>query len=321
MAPRGRDADDEEDDDDDIGQYVVEGKALKKAIQRGRRKTVPFAFCPVSGDDLTWFATHKKKPAARIAKRTKRESGQFKVAFGTFVVQGKLLLLTCIDTIPELARRMKRHLARENIRMNVRVMDLDGIELEADIDRALEAEPDDETEVDDDEDEAPAPSGAAPAVADGNPFDARMAAVQGPVLAARGEAGERLRHLLGGLFEAQDKGDRRGAEALLGRLETEVGKLMRSSARPSVAPAGPTPAAPEPPAIDRKAQVALARQIASLRSRTEALQDEAAERIMAALEIGARQVRGGELIGAASTLDRIAAALDRVEARQSENNP
>jgi hypothetical protein len=316
MAPRGRDRDDE-DDDDDIGQYVLEGKELKRAIKRGRRRPVPFAFCPVAGDELTWFASHKKKPAVRIAKKTKRESGQFKVAFGTYVVEGKLIVLSCEEVIPQLARRMKKHLARENIRMNVRVLDLAGVEIDADIE-AMADEGEDDGDGEDDDDAPGAPAATAPR--DPGPrrtdFSERLEAVQGPVLAARGLNGDRLRDMLGGVFAAQDKGDRAAAETLLDRLEDHVRQLMNSAARPNVAPSrrDAPPPSPEPPAIDRKAQVALARRAADLRDRTALLAGDAGARLAAALDIGARLIRSGDLPAAAGAIDRIGAAVERAEA-------
>ncbi len=326
MAPRGRPDEDDDDDAEDIGEYVVEGKALRKVIQRGRRRTLPFAFCPVSGDEVTWFATHRKKPASRIARKTRRESGQFKVAFGTFVVQGKLIVLTCIDTIPTLARRLKRHLAREGIRMNVRALDAEGVEIEADIE---EIDDDGLGEDDgDDGDDAPSPGASRPKAAEPPPsradtFAARLSAAQGPVLAARGEKGEHLRHLLAGIFDAQDQGDGKTAETLLDRLEDEVRKLMNSGARPVVAAPRPAPSAPERPAPerpapDRRAQVALARRAADLRDRIGGLDADAQGRLMAALKIGARQIHAGDLIAAADTVERVARAVERVEARRAE---
>lgn len=307
----GRDRDDEDDDDDDdISEYVVTGKDLKRALKRGRRRAVPFAFCPVSGDETTWFATHKKRSPARIAKRTRRDSGQFKVAFGTFVVEGRLLLLTCEDILPNLAKRVKKHLAQENIRMSVRALDAGGAEIDADI----EDFPDDlafDLDVEDDDDDG---GPASPA----DSFAARLERVHGPVLAARGEAGNRLREILGGIFDAHDKGDRISALTLLERLEKHVGQVMNSASRPAAA-ARPAPRRKEAgDSFDKQEQLSLARTVRDLRKRAAALDGSAGERITAALAIGARQIRGGDLIGAAETIAKVAEALERVEARAGD---
>ncbi len=312
MPPRGKSGpgkdDDDEDDDEEIGEYVVEGKELKRALKRGRRRTVPFAFCPVAGDETTWFATHKKKNAARIARRTRRESGQSKVAFGTFVVEGRLLILTCIDLLPNLAKRVKKHLARENIRMNVRAFDADGVEFDSEIEDLGTEDILADVEDDDEAGDANAPPR--------DRFARRVEALQDAVLSARGEAGDRLRHLLLGALDAQDKGDDLGAGTLLDRLETHVRQLMRSAARPAVS-GTPKPAPQDKaPALDRSQQLKLARSVKALRQRIDALNNEAEDRLMKALAIGARQVKGGDLIGASDTIGKVSDALERVEARK-----
>ncbi len=298
MAARDRDDDDDEDDDDDIGEYVVEGKELRRVLKRAARRPVAFAFCPVAGDETTWFASHKKKSPSLIAKKTKKASGQAKVAFGTFMVKGKLVILNCVDLIPNLAQRVKKHLAREGIRRSVRALDIDGVEFDADVEDLGDG-PEDDGDLDD-------------AGASGDEFAVRLDAVQGPVLAARGENGNRLRQMLAGIFAAQDKGNRGAAEAMLRNLERQVRQVMNSAARPLAdAPAETTPP------VDGKAQVALARSVRALRERIERLGSEAEDRLLAALAIGARQIKGGDLIGAAETISKVTEALDRVEAREN----
>ncbi|QYK42375.1 MAG: hypothetical protein KF887_04425 [Paracoccaceae bacterium] len=231
------------DGEQDTSEYVVHGDELKKVVRLGRRRPMPFAFCPSLADDISLFATHRKRKPEMIARATRRDSGQTKVAFGTFVITGKTMVLTCTKELPAIAKKLKKHMRSERLPLNIRVLDQLGREIEADIDDDDDGEdiwgPDD-----DDDDDAPARRSRKPkARARGDRFGARVAVIRPPILAAGGTRGDRLRDLLSAALQAHEDGHRDKAESLVTRLEDEVRALMNSSDRPQVAMPNPATAA------------------------------------------------------------------------------
>lgn len=300
--------------DDEISEYVVHGDELKKILRLGRRRPMPFAFCPDSDGDVPLFATHRKKPPDLIARVTRRDSGQTKVAFGTFVVEGKVMVLTCERVVPEIARKLRKYMRLEKMPLHIRVLDTLGREIEADIEDDGEVDPLGPDE-DDDDDRPAAPRRAAGRDAMG----ARIEALRPVILAAGGERGDRLRDLLSALLKAREDGRSGEVPRLVGRLEDEVALLMNSAARPQgVAARAPAREAPKrpapPPAPDRAEVLRLARQVAALRKRVEALEVGTADRLLAALRIAATAVRRGEAGAAEAALAQITPAVERAEA-------
>jgi hypothetical protein len=308
-----RPAEDDDDDADDHA-YVVHGDDLRKILRRGRRRPVPFAFTPGKGEDDSLFAAHKKRPPEMIAKATRRESGQTRVAFGTFTVLGKELVLTCIQELPAIAKKLKKHLRAERLPMNIRVLDITGREIEADIEDLGD---DDVLGADDD----------GPVRATGDRLLDRLAAVRAAVLAAPGDAGDRLRDIFAGALRAAGNGSRDKADKLVTQVEAELRRQRNSAARTAFAAvaaptrqrdAVPVPPPPPPPARevpDRADLLPLARRARALKARAEAMDASVAPRLLAALGVAARALRAGEAEAAEAALDRIAAAMDRVAAR------
>lgn len=302
MPPRLRDDDDEDDDDH---KYVVSGDDLRKILRRGRRRPVPFAFTPVKGEDESLFAVHKKRPPEMIAKVTRRESGQTKVAFGTFVVQGKELILTCLQELPGIAKKLKKHLRAERLPMNIRVLDIQGRELESDIEDLGD---DDVLGPDDDDDVAEVPHG-------GDRLLIRLAAIRDAVAAAPGDAGDRLRDIFAGAVRATDSGSRDKADKLVSQVEAELRRLMNSAARAAFAATPAQRPAPAPPPRAEPDIAELANRARAMKLRADALDDTTSARVIAALGVAARALRAGKIDTATDVLDRIEAALDRAEAR------
>ena len=116
-----------------MADYEATGEELEKLIRLGRRRSMPFAFCPANGEDESLFATHRKKKPELIAKSARKASGQTKVAFGYFTVEKKTLNLVLHRELPQIAKRLKKHLRRERLWLNIRIFDLLGNELESDI--------------------------------------------------------------------------------------------------------------------------------------------------------------------------------------------
>lgn len=305
----------QEDDDDDDKEYVVTGEELKKLVRLGRKRPMPFAFCPSVGEDASLFATHRKKAAKRIGKATKEDSGQTKVAWGTFVIVDRVMVLTCERELPSIAKKLKRHMRAERLPLNIRVLDATGKELESDIED-LSGEDDPFADLDDED-------------AGGDHLQMRLAAIKDAALAATGIAGDRLRDLFAAALRATEAGSRDKAQRLVALVEADVRRLSNSGGRPRVVARAVTRAVPQaPPEVEvpekeptpdpaaiRHDTTAAARRVAALRPRVAALEAPVADRLTAALRIIARQLRAGQPEGAGDALDRIEAALERVEAR------
>ena len=318
MARRPADDDDDDDDDDDK-QYVVTGEELKKLVRIGRKRPMPFAFCPSNGDDESLFATHRKKPAKKIGKATKADSGQLKVAWGTFVIVDRVMVLTCERELPSIAKKLKKHMRAERLPLNIRVLDASGKEIESDIED-LSAEDDPFGDLGDDDE-------------GGDHLQHRLLRVKEAVLAARGNDGDRLRDLMASAWRATEAGSRDKAQKLVALVERDVRRLMMSASRPAGVVMPDLPEAedddevdeveeteadeaptPEPARASATERLPLARRLNGLRGRAEASGD-AAGRLMQALAIAARSLRDGDTDAASQALDRIEAAIDRVEAR------
>ena len=304
-----------EDDDDDDKEYVVTGEELKKLVRLGRKRPMPFAFCPSVGEDASLFATHRKKAAKRIGKATKEDSGQTKVAWGTFVIVDRVMVLTCERELPSIAKKLKKHMRAERLPLNIRVLDATGKELESDIED-LSGEDDPFADLDAED-------------AGGDHLQMRLAAVKDAALGATGIAGDRLRDLFAAALRATEAGSRDKAQKLVALVEAEVRRLRNSGGRPTIVARAVAKAAPEdPPKADepepeepadpvkrKRETTAAARRIAALRPRVDVLEEDVADRLTAALRIVARQLRAGQPDGAGDALDRLEAALERVEAR------
>ena len=318
-----RPADDADDDDDDDKQYVVTGDELKKLVRLGRKRPMPFAFCPSSGEEESLFATHRKKPAKKIGKATRADSGQLKVAYGTFVIVDRVMVLTCERELPSIAKKLKKHMRAERLPLNIRVLDGSGREIESDIED-LTGEVDPFAGLGEDDDEG----------GSGDHLVRRLQRMADVVVAARGNDGDRLRNLMATAISATEAGSRDKAQKLVALVERDVRRLMGSAARPAgVAmpdlpapdedeeeeeveePAAPPPR--EPPRASAAERMPLARRLNALRDRAQAVGGDAVGRLLQALSLAARTLRDGDAQGADAALDRIEAAIERIEARSS----
>ena len=210
--PADDDDDDDENDDGDDKQYVVTGDELKKLVRLGRKRPMPFAFCPSAGEDDSLFATHRKKSAKKIGKATKADSGQLKVAWGTFVIVDRVMVLTCERELPSIAKKLKKHMRAERLPLNIRVMDASGREIESDIED-LSGEDDPFAVLEDDD-------------GTGDRLQMRLLSVREAVLAAHGVQGDRLRDLMAAAIRATENGSRDKAQKLVTLVERDVRRLV-----------------------------------------------------------------------------------------------
>lgn len=309
-----------------MGEFTVVGDELKKMVKMGKKRPMPFAYAP-KDDEGCLFATDRKKSPEVIARATKKESGQAKIAFGTFVVEGKLMILTLTKELPGIAKKLKKHFRGEKLSINIQVVDVSGNVLDSDIEEL----PDDpEMDAEDEGVEGEAAEAATPEemAADAalmaepdpdeppiNPSELaqRLKAVQPWVMAAKGEPGDRLRTVLMGAIQLIRDKDLARAEPTVTALERAVERLRNSADRPNVAPedAG----APTPPNAPDRETLALAQKIQSLRGKIEALPEGAArDRLMQALGVAVQMLRANDMPKCAQAVAAVEKALGQVQA-------
>ena len=114
----------------DIGSKGAELKAL---VAMARKRAVYFAYCPGNDVKEDVFAMDRKKKPAALARDAKVEGTGSKVCFGSASVSGKVMSLTCIKEIPQVAKRLKKFLKSEKVKLNVVVLDESGNVLEEDV--------------------------------------------------------------------------------------------------------------------------------------------------------------------------------------------
>lgn len=102
---------------------------MKKLVKLSRSKSMPFAFCPASGDEEPLFTIHRRKQPDKLGKGAKKEAEQTKVAFGSMKFEGKELVLTCQKVVPRLGKVLQKYLRANKISVKVKVLDKDGEEV------------------------------------------------------------------------------------------------------------------------------------------------------------------------------------------------
>ncbi|WP_083099002.1 hypothetical protein [Pseudophaeobacter leonis] len=119
----------------------IEGDELKKFIQLAKKGPLPFGFCPGKKDPDHVLAIHRSKKPAQLGKLAKAEGSGGKFAYGTFVVEAKVAVLTCEQALPGLAKKLKKYLKTQKIPLNVVVLDAQGQELEQEVEPEEAAQP------------------------------------------------------------------------------------------------------------------------------------------------------------------------------------
>ena len=311
-----------------MGEFTVVGDELKKMVKLGKKRPMPFAYAP-KDDEGCLFATDRKKTPEVIARATKKESGQAKIAFGTFVVEGKLMILTLTKELPGIAKKLKKHFRGEKLNINIKVVDISGNELESDIedlpdDPDMDAE-DEGAEVELEEAASPEELAADAAILaepdpDEPPINAgelaqRLKAVQPWVMAAKGEPGDRLRTVMMGAIQLIRDKDMARAEPTVTALERAVERLRNSSDRPNVSPEDLAAANPAAQTEADRETLALAQKIQSLRGKIEALPEGAArDRLMQALGVAVQLLRANDMPKCAQAVAAVEKALGQVQA-------
>jgi hypothetical protein len=282
-----------------MGEYKVEGGELKKLVKAAKKEPVAFGFAPGKSDDTAYLAMDKLKPASVVGRDTK-DNADSKYAFGTATVAGKVITLTCLREMPQLAKQMKKYLKSQKVMLNVVVLDKDGKPLESDIEDGL---PDDPELMEGDGD---APAGQTPppdagVVPGSEPGDlvGRLRALR-EAIAALPEAGrDDLSAPFGKCVTLVREGDPAVAAAAIERLEKAVQLLTTRGTAPP-----PPPPAPDPQALK------LVQLLKALRERIGALADADMQKtLLGLLGQAAGHLQAQEVEAAMDIVRRVGEAL------------
>lgn len=273
-----------------VGDFQVEGGALKKILKKAKKGPVSFGFNGGKSEETSYLAMDRKKAPQVVGKDAKESGEGGKFAFGTAAVSGKLLTLTCQRELPGLAKKLKKYLKSQKVMLNVVVLDADGNPLESDIEDNLPDDP--ELDLDEDADD----DGEERAEPDATTLVQRLADLRETVATLPETARTTLSGPLERCAEQLRDGDLSGANLTLDKLEAAAGKL-----------AGQVP--PPPPVADPQA-MKIAQGLAALRSRIGLLDDPSRQKTLLALvEVGVQRLRSNELEAALGIIRRVQDAL------------
>lgn len=295
-----------------MAEWKVEGPELKKLVKLTKKKPLGFAYAPGKKAEDRLVALDRRKTGPFLGKNLKKESNGPKVAFGTASLNGKLWTLTCEKVVPTMAKSLKAYLKTQNIKVNIEVLDADGVAVESDIedlpddpelmeddpsddaDEALldqqDLEVDDEDEQDDDTRK--------------KELTQRIKATQHDVMGADGPAGETLKKVLAAAASLLKSGDLDKAEETVGKLEMALAKI--GAAAPKKEEDDQQEATTGPDAV------ILAGRAQALKGSIEAVAEPARTKLLTALGTAAKLIKGGQLGQAETALDTIEAALEKL---------
>lgn len=119
-----------------MSKFNLRGSELKALLKLARKQPVAFAYNPGKTPKEDFFGLHRQKTAEIIMKQARSDGPGNKVAYGSFQIDGKEMSLTCLKTVPALAKKLRAYLRAEKISLSIRVLDADGTELDSDLDEA-----------------------------------------------------------------------------------------------------------------------------------------------------------------------------------------
>ena len=222
-----------------MSEFRVKGPEIKKMLKKARKQPIAFAFSPGKSEEDSYLGMDHRKPAKMLGKDAKEQGEGNKHAFGTAVLDGKLLILTCEREMPSLAKRLKKYLGTQKVKVNVQVLDASGNLLEEDVEDLPDDPEMDADEADDETTATPAPGAAPePAAAPGDisqvPADRpavtrmlveRLNALRPKIEATPASFAEKLVAAQNGIVDQIRKGDIEQAETNLARLEQTLSRV------------------------------------------------------------------------------------------------
>lgn len=100
---------------------------MKTLIAAARKRELSFGLCMGKSPEGTVLMMHRMKDPEVLARLAKRDGETAKVAYGQVFVKGKKMMLTCLDEIPAgIAKRTKKFLADQGLKMKVVCLDPSG---------------------------------------------------------------------------------------------------------------------------------------------------------------------------------------------------
>ncbi|CAN0571686.1 unnamed protein product, partial [Ectocarpus sp. 12 AP-2014] len=328
--------------------FALAGSELKRHIKIARTQPLAFAYNPGGPKDEDYFALHRKRTASQLGKSAKTDGPGSKAAFGEARVDGRVLELQCEVLVSSIARKLKQHLKKNKVNLNIRVLDADGTVVEEDIED-LEDDPElddgpepgepvaeDPAASDPDVPEAPpepAEAQAAEALQDASAKDdpadivAGLKRIQPAVISAPDPTRAKLKEVMARIVGLIKAGEISTARATFEKLDAAVAKLAGSqpaSAQPEAAPEPPAPP-PPPPAPDATDDTlpddyddARLRALSEMAKATKvdiaaaAVPDDTREKLSKALQVAIGALNERDLDQAETILDRLAEALTRL---------
>lgn len=272
--------------------YVpIKPEELKKLVLMGKKRPMNMAYNPGPKDD-DLLIIHKLKAPEVLGRIAKKEGEGPKVAFGTFEIVGKKLVMEATQVVPGLAKKLRKLLKRMDFSFKIEVHDMQGDLVD---------------EAADEDTENPAPVQTGP-VTKPNP----LADADKDTTAQQKKLTERLRQLQT-MSTSQGGALQKAAAAIValikaGSLDKADAGLSKIEARLAAADAEEQP--PEQadgPTHDRKAMVARAQ---SVRSVIEGFDETQAKTVKPHLVVALTYLQSGKLDAAAAALDAAEAAVN-----------
>lgn len=310
-----------------MADYALTGAELKRHIKMARDTSLAFAYNPGTPKEDDYFALNRKRPADQLGKAAKKDGPGAKATFGMARVEGKVLELRCELVLPGMARKLKQHLKKNKVTINVRIMDADGNVIEEDIEEIADdpdlfdgapvpPAPQDDPRADDSDAGTDSDTGDTtaaqqdPTPPQDNPADivAGLKRISPAVAAAPEPVGTKLKQAVAGIVADIKAGEIAKARANFAKLDAVVAKLT--------APAPEAPAqttAPDPQSEDDRLR-ALVAQAKATRADIDSAQvpDAARTKLMTAFQAATDALKARNLDQADAVLARIADALAKL---------
>lgn len=300
------------------------GKELKKLLAQAKKKELHFAYCPGGQVQDDVFVMHRKKKPEVLGREARAEGEGSKIGFGRVEVTGKIVSLSCDRVISGMAKKLKKYLAKENCKLNVRLLDADGAVLEEDIEDLGDDDPlgdagdadliEDVAEQGQADDDAQEASGAddieeeAKRIAD---LKARAATLAPQLKGLPGDVQPAFVKKFKAAVSALQDGDPDSAEDGFNAIDAAMARL---AARQEAAGAAPPPPPPGNPAAARLKAAA-----ASLGKRIAGLADgNGKTRLEAVLKLLNDQIDAEDFQKAAGTAKALGEAITKVSAAQTK---
>lgn len=293
-----------------MGDIALRGPELKKLVKIAKKRDLNFAYCPGNDPKEDVFVLDRKKNPEVIGRAARGEGTGTKAAIGTARVKGRVMMMTCLKELPQMAKKLKKFLKSEKVPMNIVIMDKDGNILEEDIED-LPEDPDLDGNDDDETEEVQAGGNDTDAAEDDaarlKKLTARAQTLQTAIGALPKNMSVPMTKRFQGLLETLKKGDLDLADKNLTKLETAVEML---AAKADGSAGQDANAGTDLSGLSEQAE-ALAKQIEALGN------ENGTARLLAAHGLLLTQIEAGNAKKATSTAKALQDAIAKAEGQKS----